>query len=217
MTSASEASSPSQFQGLIDTLRDEAVEKAEKESARIVTAAEKRAAKMLADARSEAEGIVTAATREAEQSENSGNDALQRASRDVLLSLESAITDQLDVVIQRETRAVLRGEALAVTVRTLVEKWSFEEDETPELEVLMNEADLSSLEEAGWHGLKEDLLEGVAFRPVPDIEAGLRIGQKDGSVHYDFTARTLAEWMSRFVTPRVRDMLREASAEQPDE
>ncbi len=213
MAGNAETDSPSSFQGLIDSLREKAVEEADAKADGILAAAEKRATEILNRARAEADQIVTEAQREAETLQTSVQDALRRASRDVLLSLESEVTAQLDAVMHRETRSLMHGEVLATMVRSVVEKWSLD-SEAGGVEVLLSESDLAALEEAGWHGLKDRLLEGVEFRPVPDVEAGFRIGHKDGTVHYDFTARTLAEWMGRFVTPRVRTILREVSAGQ---
>lgn len=211
--SATDASDTSQFQGLIDNLREKAITEAEEKAVHILNTAEKRAAEILASARRDADEVLSRAQETAQKAETAGHDALRRASRDVLLSLEETITAQLNAVMHRETREVVRGEVLAVMVRTLVEKWDFNGDEgNPE--VLISEKDLASLEEAGWHGLKDDLLEGVAVRPVPGVEAGLRIGSDNGTVHYDFTAQTLAEWMGRFVTPKIRETLREVSEQK---
>ena len=212
MATNTDSSAPSQFQGLIDNLREKAIKESDAEADRILSVAEKQAAGILAKAKKEAEGILSNAKAEAEKMEVAGHDSLKRASRDVLLSLESAIIAQLDAILKRETRSVVRGEVLAAMVGTLVEKWNPDAD-AGELEVLLSEEDVSALEEVGWHGLQEHLLEGVTLRPVPGVEAGLQIGRENDTVHYDFSAETLAEWMSRFVTPQIRDLLREVAGE----
>lgn len=212
MATTTDSPSPSQFQGLIDNLREKAVEESEAEAKRIVSAAERRAADTLAKAKREAEAIVSEAEALAEKREAAGHDALKRASRDVLLSLEAAITGRLDAVLKRETRAVVRGEVLAAMVRALVEKWSPDAGDG-KLEILLSQDDLEALKEAGWQGLQEELLDGVVLRPVPGVEAGLRIGRENGTIHYDFSAEILAEWMGRFVTPPIRELLRQAAGE----
>lgn len=213
MEDPSDASQSNKFQSLIDNIRDEGVKEAEERAQRILTNAEKRAAQLLAEAHERADAIVSEARSTAQKTESAGHDALRRASRDVLLSLEETIVAQLDAVIHRETRTAIRGETLSVIVRKLVENWNFE-SEAAKIEVLVSEDDLKSLEEEGWHGLKEELLNGVHLRPVPGVEADLRIGEENGSVHYDFSAQTLSEWMGRFVRPRIREVLREVSQEK---
>jgi|GEM_PF-1366395 len=208
MPNAADSTPPSEFQGLIESLRREAVETAETEAARILASAEKRAAEILATARKSAEDIVTTAEREARRNEEASRDALHRASRDVLLSLESALAARLDAVLLRKTVETLRSDLLAEAIRALVDRWAPHE-ESPVFEILLSHDDLAQLEESALAALRDSLAAETHFRPVPDVDAGLRIGRHEEAVHYDFSAQTLAEWMGRFLTPRMREKLRE--------
>lgn len=205
----SNPSGSNSFQALIDSVRREAVKAAEEEVNRIHTNAKERAARLLADAKLEAEQIVADARNEAKQFETSSEDAIRRASRDMILELESALLTQLEAVYEREARAVLTGDSLPEIVQSLIENWSQDQPNEP-IEVLVNRTDLEKLEEIGLQGLRDDLKSGVSLQSFEGIEAGVRIGTADGAAHYDFSPRTLARWMSRFAGPRLGRILREA-------
>ncbi len=206
-TDQPEASSA--FQSLIDSIREEAIARAEAEASRILTKAEERSRQAISEAHEEAGRITVAAREEAARFEASARDSLKRASRDVLLGVESALVAQLEAVLTREITESMRGEILSDILGRLIQNWR--NDDAAELEALLSPADLEALESVARNGLAQQLLAGVTLKPSPSVSAGLRIGLRDGQVHYDFTAEALAEWLSRFVSPRLREILREAA------
>lgn len=203
------------FQSLIDSVREEAIARAEAEMNRILTQAEEQSRQRIEEAKEEAGRIIAAASEEATQFEASARVSLKRASRDVLLGVESALIAQLEAVLTRETAEAMSGDVLSSILGKLADHWR--KDDGAELEVLLSPADLEMLQRASHNGLAQQMLAGVALKPSPNVSAGLRIGFRDGLVHYDFTARALAEWLSQFVSPRLREILREAAVEVDSE
>lgn len=197
------------FQSLIDSVREEAIARAEAEVSRILTKAEEQSRQAIAEAKEEAGRITAAAREQAGQFEASALESLTRASRDVILGVESALVAQLEVVLNREATKAMSSDVLSGILGKLAENWR--NDDGAELEVLLSPADLEALEGVSRDGLAQQLLAGVALKPSPNVSAGLRIGLRDGHVHYDFTARTLADWLSQFVSPRLREVLRQAA------
>lgn len=202
----------SAFQPLIDLVRREAIVEAEAEAERILTNAQDQAAKIVASAKEEAGELLDEARQEARQFEDSARESLKRASRDVLLSVESALVAQLEAALARESAEAMQGEGLATILGKIAENWR-KDDPDADLEALLSPDDLEALQAAAERGVARQLLAGVTLKPSPKVSAGVQIGRKDGSVHYDFTAQTLAEWLGRVTGPRLREILREAAEE----
>lgn len=213
-TGQSNHSSP--FKALITSVRNEAVREAESEVERIHTKATEKARHLVKNAEHEAQQILDQAREEALQFQKASEDAVKRASRDVLIAMESAILAQLNAVLLRETREAMNGESLAGIIRTLVENWRQERPDEP-LELLLSPANLRELEEVSWAGLKDEFRRGVTLRPVEGIDAGLRIGAVDGAGHYDFSSETMVAWLSRFIGPNLRAVLRESAETKKEE
>lgn len=210
-TESDQPETSSAFQALIDSIRKEAIEQAEAEAGRILTKADEQARQTTSEAKEEAVRITETAREEAAQFEASARESLKRASRDVLLGVEAALVAQLQVVLTHEATEAMRGDGLSGILENLAANWH--NDQGAELEVLLSPADLEALEGVSQNGLAQKLLAGVVLKPSSNVSAGLRIGLRDGQVHYDFTAAALAEWLGQFVGPRLREILREAAVE----
>ena len=201
--------SASTFQPLIDSIRREAIEQAEAETQRMLSKAQEQARTIIEEAEKESKEIENLAQTKASQFEKASRDSLKRASRDVLLGLESTLRAQLDEIIKHRAAEATRGEGLARIVNNLTTNWRGETGQ--ELEALVNPADLDKFRDDALASLAEHLLAGVELKPSPRVSAGLHIGLKDGSSHYDFSAQTMAEWLGRSVSPRLREILSEAA------
>lgn len=202
---------PGAFQSFIDSVRVEAIERADAEAHRILTAADEQSRKTISDAKAEAERIVEAARADAARFETTARESLERAARDVLLEVEAAVVAQLRVALTREVTEVMCGQNLSDLIDKLVGNWH--ERDHAELEVLLSPADVETLESLSRDALARQLAAGVTVKGSSQVNSGLRIGVVDGHVHYDFTCETVAEWLSQFVAPRVRAVLREAARE----
>jgi V/A-type H+-transporting ATPase subunit E len=82
-------------------------------------------------------------------------------------------------------------------------------DKTVELQV--SEADAERLEKHLRAALSREIGKGLVITPVESIDAGFRIGEKDGAVYHDITDVGLAEILGAFVNPRLAELIRQAA------
>jgi V/A-type H+-transporting ATPase subunit E len=59
--------------------------------------------------------------------------------------------------------------------------------------------------------LSEELKKGVVLKPVAHIDAGFRVGEKNGSAYYDFTAGGVAEILAEYLNPRLAEIMKSLS------
>ena len=106
------------------------------------------------------------------------------------------------------------------TVKTWADK-----SEVNNLSLLLSEKDLAALEAGLKSALKDEISKGLEINPQtgkyyyleikPDktLSNGFRIGLKDGSAFYDYSAESVAELFSAYLNPRVAAILKQAASE----
>jgi V/A-type H+-transporting ATPase subunit E len=198
-----------QLSELIDRIKREGVETAEEQSKQIVADAEKRAQQILEDARKEGDQIIQDAKKEASKLEQSGKQAVAQAGRDLILKLQNQITDMFDRVAKDAVAETMSGDVLENIITKIAESW--DPQSTDGLEVSLSEGDRAEVAKALEAKLGERFKEGVEFKASPGVKAGFRVGEKDGSAYYDFTAEGVAESLGVFLNPRLADILKEAA------
>jgi V/A-type H+/Na+-transporting ATPase subunit E len=200
-----------QLQELLERIRREGVDAARTEADGITADARGRAKAIVAEAEREARLIVERARAEAVRAEQSGRAALAQASRDLLLSFRESLQAVLDAVTAAETRAALSPQAVAAALPSVLGALAQAGVEDPV--VLLPQSAVAEVERRLMAGLSERLRAGVVLRPSPDLDAGFRIQERDGSAYYDFSAATVAELLGRRLNERLAGICRDAARE----
>lgn len=202
-----------QLQELIDKIKKDGVASAETSAAQIIADAEKKAAQIIADAKNQADGIVKEAKTESERLEKSSEDAIKQAGRNLLISFRDGITSELKKIIESETATAYSKELLEKLIPETVKAWAGK-SEVNNLSVLLSEKDLASLESGLKAALKDEIGKGLEIKPDKTLSNGFRIGLKDGSAFYDYSAESVAELFALYLNPKVAGLLKEAAKEE---
>jgi V/A-type H+-transporting ATPase subunit E len=197
-----------QLQELIESIKKEGVDSAQARAAEIVSEAEKSAQAILAAAAAESARQIESGKMQAAQFERMAREALSQAGRDLVLSLEKKIRQLFDSVVLASTREGLTTPVLEQAILSLVSAWSSKRSE--ELEVLLSPADLARLEKGLSARLGDLMKKGLLLRPVSQIEAGFRIGEKNGAVYYDITAEGITQILTQYLNPKLGELLAKA-------
>ncbi|RKX76178.1 MAG: V-type ATP synthase subunit E [Spirochaetes bacterium] len=197
-----------QLKELIEKIKTEGVKDAEEKSSRIIKESEAKAAEIISEAEKKATRIKEEAKKEAEKYEHSGKEALSQAGRDLLLSLRKKIIKIFEEITKAQIEKALKGKALEDAVVTLVKEWSKKQVE--DVEVLLPPEDLEKIESSLKTKLADEIKKGLEIKPLPQIDAGFRVANKDGSAYYDFSANGIAEILSQYLNPRLAEILKRA-------
>jgi V/A-type H+-transporting ATPase subunit E len=196
-----------QLQGLIDKIKTEGVAEAEKQAKKVVAEAEERAKKIVAEAKSQAEQITNQAKNEAVRTEEAGKKALEQASRNLFLGLQKNITDLFNRLLQKEIGKALSPEAMAGMLQKIVANWD-RSGAQKDLEVLLGKKEAEDLSKGLLKKIQEEAKSGITLKPVESVDVGFRIGEKGGSMHYDFTDKGLAEILAQYLNPKLAEILK---------
>ena len=191
------------LENLIEKLRKEGVEDAQKKSDEIIKKAEKEAKEIVENARKKADEIVKNGEKEAEKFQQNAEQSIKQAARDSELTLKNRITEMFDAVFKREVSDSLDSEFLKDLIAKIIEKWS----DQPEIEVQVSDDDKKKLEDLLFKNLKKDVKEGVTLTAGRDISEGFRIGMKDENVYFDFSDETIADMLKSFLNERLNEIL----------
>ena len=197
-----------QLQELLDRIKREGLEEAERRAAEILREAEERKKTILAEAEREANEIRTKAKTAAARDEEAGRASLARASRDLVLAFRDKIAAILDAVVRNAVAAAYDEEILRAALPDVLK--SLAAGGAEDLSVLLDPEMLRKVRDRFDARLKEELAKGFTFTPFPGVPAGFRVAEKNGAAYYDFSADAVAELFSKYLNSRLAGIVREA-------
>lgn len=192
-----------ELQALLDRITADGLKKAEEERRAVLERAAGEAQRLLTEAKTQAAAITAAAQREATLLSEKGEQALQQAARDVLLSLRAELEKRVVEVARLATARALDAQAMAALVAELVRRFAESGGREARVEVLLSATQAEALGQALATALGSDLRARVQLRPMPTLKAGFQIRATGTDVAYDFSDEALAEAMAAFLSPRL--------------
>lgn len=204
-----------QLQELIDKIKKDGVASAELNAQKIIAEAEKQAASIVSAAEAKADNIVKTAKVEAERMEKASEDAIAQAGRNLIISFRDGINKELSALVSTEVSKVYDKDLLKKLIPETVKAWAGNAD-AQDLSVLLSPKDLKALEDNFRTSLKSFISKGLTVKSDSGLSAGFRIGAKDGSAFYDFSAEEVANLFSAYLNPKTTEILKRASASISD-
>ena len=198
-----------QLQDLIEKIKKDGVEAADKSASEKIAQAKAEAEKIIANAKEEADKIIKAAKDETARMEKASEDAIRQAGRNLILSFRESGEKELSAIMTAETAKSYAPKLLENLIPETVKAWTKNTDAS-DVSVLLNEKDLKELEQNLGAALKNEISKGLTLKADNSIENGFRIGVKDGAAYYDFSAEAVADLFSAYLNPKVASVMKEA-------
>ncbi len=198
-----------QLQDLIEKIKKDGVEAADKSASEKIAQAKAEAEKIIANAKEEADKIIKAAKDEPARMEKASEDAIRQAGRNLILSFRESVEKELSAIMTAETAKSYSPKLLENLIPETVKAWTKNTDAS-DVSVLLNEKDLNELEQNLGAALKDEISNGLTLKADNSIENGFRIGVKDGAAYYDFSAEAVADLFSAYLNPKVASIMKEA-------
>ena len=107
-------------------------------------------------------------------------------------------------------------DVLKKLVPETVKAWASNAD-AEGLTVLLSAKDLKALESSLKTALKSQISKGLEIKADASLSSGFRIGTKDGSAFYDFSAEEVAGLFSSYLNPKTTELMKRAAAGLPHE
>lgn len=199
-----------QVQELIEKIKQEGIEAAEKTAREIENEARSRAKAVVAQAEKQARQKIAAAEGEVKKLQESAHAALLQASRDTLISVRKKIESLLGSVVREQVSGAMTPEVLARVMEAAVKAAVGGASENADITATVSRDDLEKLEKGALAGLQKAVASGVRLQGSDDIGRGFLISFDGGKSSFDFSDQSLAEYLGAFLNVRVAGIIKEA-------
>lgn len=201
-----------QLQELVDKIKKDGVAAADEKAAEIIRAAEEKAKNIIEKAEAEAQESVKKAEAEALRFQKAAESSIDQAGRNTLISFRQGLLNELNAIIKAETAKNYDSTVLKNLIPEAVKGW-VKTGNTENLSVILADKDLKELESSLSAALKDQIAKGMELKADSKIAGGFRIGTKDGSAYYDFSAEAVADLFSSYLSPKTAEILKNAAKE----
>lgn len=191
---------------LITKIQQEGIKIAQDKAQRIEEETKKAAADILHKAKTEADKIIKEAKEASCAMQAATENTLKQAGRDLVLSLKKEINAVLEKIIARQIRQALTPAELEKIIAALVK--GTQQKEASHIEVILNKEDLKKLEDGFLEKLKSELKKGVTLKASEDILAGFMISFDQGKSYFDFSDKSLADYIATYLKPQLAGILK---------
>lgn len=194
------------LQGLLNRIQEDGLQKSEAERAKILADAKAEAARILADAEAKAAETEKKASQAAAALKEKAEESIRQAARDIVLALRSEIQQRLQSVTKACVGQAMNQNLMVALIYEMAKKYA--ENPTDKLEVLLPAPALEQMQSGLFSALGQDLASRTKILGEPELESGLQIGFRDGSVFLDFSDEALSELICSYIGPKLAAILK---------
>ncbi|MFA5923031.1 MAG: hypothetical protein WC856_17375 [Methylococcaceae bacterium] len=207
----------SSVQALIDRIRDQGVQSANQEAARILADAEAKASQLLAEAQKQVEQLRAKATADIEAEQAAAQEALKLSARDTVTRLKNLVATAFETFVRRlVTTATQDRELMKNLVLVLAGHSADEFIKEKQIQILLSEAILTGksdpklrdLSKQTILSLSSDMLrEGVELIPSSSIEGGAKVRLVGEQLEIDLSDKAISKLLANQLLPRFHALL----------
>lgn len=201
---------PEEIKGLIEKIKQEGIQAAEAKAREIASLTNAKADVILKEAKGEAEKIIAGAKEEAKKTQDATEAMLTQAARDMLLTLRLTIEEMLNKLIAAKVHETLTLEELTKIILACVKEHGAHSKE--DILIFLSRSDAKKLDGL-LNELKEQVKQKILLKPSDEIQAGFIISFDAGKSQFDFSTKSLAEYIGSYLKPKLSELLRQASHE----
>ncbi|MDP1665335.1 MAG: hypothetical protein Q8L79_09425 [Methylobacter sp.] len=207
----------SSVQALIDRIRDQGVQSANLEAARILAEAEAKASQLVADAQKQVEQLRAKATADIKAEQAAAQEALKISARDTVLRLKNGVSAAFETFVRRLVTTATQDRELMKNLVLVLAGHSAEEFiKDKQIQILLSEALLTGkpdpkLRDLGKQtilSLSSDMLrEGVELIPSSVTEGGAKVRLVGEQLEIDLSDKAISKMLAAHLLPRFQAIL----------
>jgi V/A-type H+-transporting ATPase subunit E len=195
-----------ELQPLLEQIRKEGVEKAQKEAAELLAQAKEKAAQVVREAETKAKELVVKAEADAEIYTQRSTATLEQAARDLLITVGQGIEHIISELVAESTKEALKIEVLEQMMVKMAEACAASHGET-RIELMISEADQKQLVKFFVDKYREKMIRGIELHTDKEILKGFKVSFADDHVYLDFTQEAIAESLTAFLRPQLAEIV----------
>ena len=192
------------LQDLIEKIKQEGVDTAQKQADDIIAQAKNKAQEIINAANKQAKTTVEKGKADVERFEKTAQSAIQQAARDTTLTVKEEIKKLFAKVLKQKVAKELSTDTLKKIIISFAQNMA----KGKKLDVLVSPDDQKQLSKMISSALKEEFKKGISITPDPRIKKGIRVGIENEEAYYDITEEGITEFLQQFLSPQLRELLK---------
>lgn len=193
-----------QVQQLLETIKKDGIEAADKQSAEIITKAREEAERIVNEARKQAEESRTQAEENVKRLEASARAAIAQAGRDLTLAVQAKLKEIFDGIVLSTVKEQYSAETLEKAIVATVSALA----DTSKADLVLSPDQEKKLAASLKAKIADALKKGLEIKPSARIDGGFLIQEKDGKAYYDFSTQTVAQAISVYLNPFLAEIVK---------
>lgn len=189
-----------EIQNLLDTIKQDGIDKAEDEYRKITNQALEDAKSIVLSAKNEADEIKKTAKEEIETFRKQAVVMLKQAENNVCLEMKKRLENMISAVVKKELSAQMLSDKVCEFVKEAIK------DKNPR-DYILKVSD--EVVEAVRSKLVDEIYGSLQIEGLGGRQTGFKLVMKDGSGYYDFTTQELMEMLSGYLSESVNKVLKD--------
>jgi len=196
-------------QELTEKIYNEGVGKAKVDAEKLIGDAKKKAAKIIQDAQKQREELLNQAKKEVSELKKNTDAEMQLAAQQFMSHLKQQITNAITTtqVEYPVKEAFNDSEFLKNLILTLVKNWDTQNQEQPELRLMLSEKEMNNLSAFFESKAFTALNNGIEIQWDAKMKNGFKIGPKDDSYILRFSDIDFENYFKKYFKERTRTLL----------
>ncbi len=194
------------IKGLIEKIKRDGIEQAQQSAQKIEAQARAQADEILKKAKIEAGHLLLEARENIAREEASSRELLGQAGRDMLIELKKEIENMLARLIAARVREALSPKETAAIIKELISHQG-KLAAADSIQIEMKKSDLEALGKSFIAELQEKVKSEIVLKSADETTGGFIISYDGGKSHFDFTDRSLAEYIGGYLKPKLSEIL----------
>ncbi|MEZ5963701.1 MAG: hypothetical protein R3F56_07630 [Planctomycetota bacterium] len=204
-----------QVQHLIDRIKKDAVDTAEREGSEILAQARTRADEVLREAEARAERVQAEAERRARETLERGTNSLRQAARDLLLQVGARFEDMVQDVLTQAAGEAMHADVVEKILLRLADTFGKNGIDEGQVHITVGTGDRERLTGFVLERLRQKVTHGVTMVVDARMGKGFRLSYADGSIHHDFDQEAVAHALAPLVRPQLAQIVLQAALDRP--
>jgi V/A-type H+-transporting ATPase subunit E len=196
-----------QVQELIDKIKNEGVEEAEKKSQEIEHDAKAKASQIIDQAQKESERLISESKEEVKKMQEATEASLKQASRNMILALKEKVLQILQTIVLQDVKESLNQDQLQKLIGDVVTGYLKDNSSSGDVVVTLSQEDQDALGSDLLAKLKKKVKEGITLQSSDAMQGGFTVSFDDGKSSFDFSEESLAKFICSFLNERVAQLV----------
>lgn len=186
---------------LIEKIKAEGVDKANKQAEEIIAKAKADAAEIVAAAKKEADALKAEAKKESDAFRKQGENAVSQAARDAVLALKVKVAALFDAVIKKQVEQAMDPAFTKDLIVRTADAYAKGQD----IAVVLGGADAAKLTAMIASDIRKQSFE---IKTDSRLQSGFKVVVKGSDISYDFTSEAIADALKVFVNARLAELVK---------